>query len=126
MRDRICERLQFLVDGLEFCGTLYQFLIETFNFLLPALAISDVVVCFQYRNCPPLLILPQRPSACYHHPGSVGFGLPKFTFPTACTQQLRANFFDRYRKLCLQEFVTALPIASAASHPYNSSAPRFQ
>src|SRR5260370_28410555 len=51
--------------------------------LRPALALGDVVVRFQDRSGPPLLVSPQRPSAGYYHLGSVTPGLREFAVPSA-------------------------------------------
>src|ERR1700730_17415027 len=108
MRDGISECLQFLISGLKLSGSFPKFFVKDANFLLPPLALGDVVVCFQDRNGLPLLVSPQRPSAGYYHPGSVSPGLLEFAIPTSGAQQLRVNLVNRRREDRLQKLVSAL------------------
>src|ERR1700724_2950316 len=93
MRDRIGKRFEFLVDRLKFRGTLCKLLIETLNFLLPALAFRDVIVRFQNGDGSLLLVAPQGPSARHHHLGSVRFGLLKLALPAVGPPRPRSGVF---------------------------------
>src|SRR5260370_5074140 len=108
MRYGISKCLQFLINGLELSGSFFKLFVEGANFLLPALALGDVVVRFQDRSGPPLLVSPQRPSAGYYHLGSVSPGLRAFAVPSAGAQQLCANLLNPRRKDRLQKVVRAL------------------
>src|ERR1700722_5085088 len=89
MRYGISECLQFLVGSLKFGGSFAKFFVEIANLPLSSLALADVIVGFQNRDGPPLLVSPQRPSAGYYHLGSVGPGLLEFAVPTPRAQPLR-------------------------------------
>ena len=97
MRYGISECLQFLISGLKFSGPFPKCFVEVANFLLPPLALGDVVVRFQDRNGPPQLVSPQRPSAGYYHLAPVSPGLLEFAVPTPGAQQLRVNLLNRCR-----------------------------
>src|ERR1700736_5984483 len=98
MRYGISKCLQFLISGLKLSGSFSKFFVKGANFLLPALALGDVIVRFQDGGRPPLLVSPQRPSAGYYHPSSVSPGFLEFAVPTTAAQQLRANILNRRRK----------------------------
>ena len=78
------------------------------NFLLPPLALSDVIVRCQDRSRPSLLVSSQGPSGRYDQPGSVSPGFLKFAVPTPGAQQLRMNLLNRHRKDRLQKLVSVL------------------
>src|ERR1700738_1308691 len=108
MRYGISECLQFLINDLKLSGPFSKFFVERTNFLLPPFALGDVIVRFQDRSGPPLLVSPQRPSAGYYHLGSVSPGLLEFAVPPPGAQQLRTNLLNRHRKDRLQKLVSAL------------------
>src|SRR5690348_515837 len=108
MRYGIGKCLQFLVYGLKLSGSFSKFFVEGANFLRPPLALGDVIVRFQDRCRPPLLVAPQRPPAGYYHLEPVSPGLPEFAVPAPGAQQFRANLRKRRRKDRPQKLVSTL------------------
>src|SRR6202011_4855496 len=109
MRYGISKCFQFLINSLELSGSLSKFFVEWSKLLLPPPALCDVVVRFQDRSGPLVLISPQRPPARHYYPGSVSSGLLELAVPTPGTQQLRANLLDRRWKSRLQKLVSPPP-----------------
>src|ERR1700719_2685253 len=94
MRYRICECLQFLINGLKLAGSVSKFFVQCANFPFPSVPLGNVIVRFKNRSGPPLLVLAQRPPTRHYHPGSVGLCLLELSFPAAGAQQLCANFIN--------------------------------
>src|SRR5882724_3271236 len=109
MRYGISKCFQFLINGLKVRSPFSKFFVECTNLQLPPLAIGDVIVGFQNRSRPPVLVSPQGPSARHYHLGSVSPGLFELTVPTVGTQQLRANLLNRRWKSSPQKLVSTLP-----------------
>src|ERR1039458_651435 len=82
MRYGICKCLQFLITGLQFSGSFSQLSVERTNLLFPPVALGDVIVRFQDRSGPLLLVSPQRPSARHDHRGTAGFGVLRRPAPS--------------------------------------------
>src|SRR5271166_739743 len=97
MRYGISKCFQFLINDLKLSGPFSKFFVKRANFLLAPFALGDVIVRFQDRSGPPLLVSPQRPSAAYYHLAPISLGLLEFAIPTLGAQQFRANFFNRRR-----------------------------
>src|ERR1700733_2563426 len=108
MRNGISKCFQFLVSGLELGCSFSKLFVEGANFLLPPLALSDVIIRFEDGRGPPLLVSAQRPSTRDYHLGSVRFGLLQLAVPTPGAQQFGVNLLDWRRKDCPQKFVSAL------------------
>src|ERR1700688_4783488 len=102
----ISKCFQFFVAGLKVDCSLSKLVVQLANFFFPSLAVADVIISFQDRSCPSLVVSAQRPSARHRHSRSIGFRLLKFAFPAVSAQQLRFNFFNRYWKSSLQELVS--------------------
>src|ERR1700693_5656377 len=91
MRYGIGKCFQFLIAGLKLSGSFSKFLVERANLMLAPMALSDIVVGFQNRNCLPLLVSTQRPPAGHHHAASICLGVLNLAFPAAADQQLRLD-----------------------------------
>src|ERR1700726_770223 len=109
MRYGIGKSLQFLVFRFKLGGPASKLPVETANFILPALALSDIVVRFHDGCRLRLFAAPQRPSAPPQHLGAVSFRSLELAFPTPRTKQLRADVFDWRRKNGAQKFMRPFP-----------------
>ena len=87
VRHRIGEQFEFFVGRFQLRGSSREFLVQSSDFVLAALALGDVVVCRHDEQWPPLVIAPQRPPAGGDDLAPVGLGVPEFAFPHACPPQ---------------------------------------
>src|SRR5579863_7356357 len=95
MRDGVHECLQFPIGAFELCRPLGEFMIEPLDFPFAAFAIGYIVVGFQDRGGPVLIVTLQGPTAGDDDLRTVALASLELAVPATGPHQLRENLFER-------------------------------
>src|SRR5882757_4087565 len=75
--------------------------------MFPPMALGDVVVGFQNRNCLPVLVAAQRPAAGHHHNASIRLDVFELAIPAPGAQQLSTDVLEGCREDRLEQTVSS-------------------